>query len=185
MGFWNSFKGQLGKDTARAVSRKLYGDKHAILYRRIESNSSKANLQEKIERETELRKLDYKYTHLQKLSGETDRRIQQINSLQIPTTQKGLDNLLGQLLYLIKANSQNHLDGEEEILMNAYVDTLFAKYEHILTIMGHQFPTDSKTYYYSNQYKILRKKRFWKKNGDVIRWIVLMLVITTLAFILE
>lgn len=186
MGFWNSFKGQLGRDTARAVSNKLYGDKHAILYRRVENRSSKSNLKKKVESETELKKLEYKYTHLQKLSGETDKKIQFINSLKTPTTQKGLDNLLGQLLYLLKANPWSCSNGEdEEKLINSYIDTLFAKYEHILVTMESLYPTAPKAFYYRNQYEVLKKNKFWKKNRNAIQLIIVILILTTLALISE
>ena len=42
MGIWNSFKGQVGRDTGKVVSNLIWKDKHASVYRRAEDRKQEA-----------------------------------------------------------------------------------------------------------------------------------------------
>ena len=37
MGFFSSLKGQLGRDTGRVISNKVYGNRHATKYQRVDN----------------------------------------------------------------------------------------------------------------------------------------------------
>ena len=40
MGFFTSLKGQLGRDTGRLISNKVYGNRHASKYQRVNSSDN-------------------------------------------------------------------------------------------------------------------------------------------------
>ena len=52
MGFFSSLKGQLGRDTGRLISNKVYGNRHATKYQRVDAQNTRANL--KAQRDYEL-----------------------------------------------------------------------------------------------------------------------------------
>ena len=71
MGIWNSFKGQVGRDTGKVVSNLIWKDKHASVYRRAEDRKQEAlKLKKKqLEAELEQKQLDREY------EAEKDERI--------------------------------------------------------------------------------------------------------------
>ena len=76
MGFFNSLKGQVGRDTGRVISNTIFGNKHASKYQRVNAQNTKANLkaqrdfelkileQEQQNRETELNQLQLRENNL-------------------------------------------------------------------------------------------------------------------------
>ena len=40
MGFFSSLKGQLGRDTGRLISNKVYGNRHATKYQRVDNSKT-------------------------------------------------------------------------------------------------------------------------------------------------
>ena len=57
MGFFSSLKGQLGRDTGRLISNKVYGNRHASKYQRVNSSDNiTKNL--KLEKKYELELLE-------------------------------------------------------------------------------------------------------------------------------
>lgn len=57
MGFFSSLKGQLGRDTGRVISNKVYGNRHATKYQRVDNSKTIAkNI--KLEQKYELELLE-------------------------------------------------------------------------------------------------------------------------------
>ena len=93
MGIWNSFKGQVGRDTGKVVSNLIWKDKHASEYRRAEDRKQEAlKLKKKqLEAELEQKQLDREYEaekderiYIEKLKNRIENKVREIDDIEIP-----------------------------------------------------------------------------------------------------
>lgn len=196
MGIWNSFKGQIGRDTGKVVSNLVWKDKHASVYRRAESRKQEAlDLKKKqFEAEQKRRELDREYeqdkderAYIERLTLKVDDKIQEIDDIEIPENKKELILLMNRLIFLFKSNQFK--DDEESEITNAYPEALLVKYEHVLMTFESLFPDDSKIEYYVKQLKALKKQKVKGKYLPtvlgIIAFILILAFCTIMAYLQE
>ena len=188
MGFFSSLKGQLGRDTGRVISNKVYGNRHATKYQRVDNSKTIAKnikLEQKYElellekekeynlevlnRNKELIEIDEKKTFV-------NQNLKKIVSMKVPTSKEAIIENLHSLSVEITSNKWK--DSEEEInkISNVYTDALFKKYEQHLFILKNKFPNSAEIIYFEKQYKTYQKQAFLQKYKLVIIGILLAII---------
>lgn len=145
MGIWNSFKGQVGRDTGKVVSNLIWKDKHASVYRRAEDRKQEAlKLKKKqLEAELEQKQLDREYEaekderiYIEKLKNRIENKVREIDDIEIPEDRK--QQIL--LMYLEPHNNQkqSEISKRKSLITNTFYKlTLFGcflslpKFPHI------------------------------------------------------
>lgn len=188
MGFFSSLKGQLGRDTGRLISNKVYGNRHATKYQRVGNSKNiaenlkleqeyelellereKKNTLEVLNRNKELIEIDEKKTFV-------NQNLKEIVSMKVPSLKEEIIENLHSLSVEITSNKWK--DTEEEInkISNIYTDALFKKYEQHLFILKNKFPNSAEIIYFEKQYKTYQKQAFLQKYKLVIIGILLAIV---------
>lgn len=184
MGIWNSFKGQIGRDSGKVFSNLIWKDKHASVYRRAEDRKQEAlNLKRKqFEAELEQRKLDREYEeekderiYIEKLKYKMEYKIQEISDIEIPEDKKQLMLLMNKLILLLKSNPFKD-DAESEIT-NAYPEAILTKYEHAFMVFEGLYANDKMVGYYRRQLSALKKQRVKGKYLPKVLAIVALIFI--------
>lgn len=192
--FFNSFKGQLGRDTGRLVSNFVYGDKHAAPYRRVESARRKKKKAEVVETgietdgvsngetlwssigkvlnggENEEEKLLRK--KMETLKAELDSRIDELNQIRTPQEEQELVSFLLELSTLLSGNKGVSENVEETDMRNRYTDLLLDRFGQGLEVMEIMFPDNRMLPMFRKTYKSFRKQRSKKKY---LIWAVILL----------
>ena len=101
MGFFSSFKGQIGRDTGKVVSNLVWGDKHASVYRRAQSRYSTKKQEEKEEAEFERLVQEQK---IEKAQEVVDKGIAKVISMKIPQKKELIIEMLQELTVMLIAN---------------------------------------------------------------------------------
>lgn len=193
--FFNSFKGQLGRDTGRLVSNFIYGDKHSAPYRRVEQTSKKRKKKETVETEEiaeasgngtlwnsigkafnggedeEEKKLREK---VEALKGDMGIRIDELNQIRTPQDEKELVSFLLELSSLLHGNKWASDNGEETEIRNQYADLLLNRFGQGLYVMEAMFPNNRMLPTFRKNYKTFKKQRFTKKY---LVWIIIPVVL--------
>ena len=164
MGFWDSFTGQVGRDTGRAVSNAIWKDKHAIMHSEVNNREFK---QRKI-----LREWDRQDT--------IEDRIQLLSVIEISDDKNELLSMLAQLTILLKSNSykdatDNNKENENK-LRNTYTDAILAKYEQVFMLYSARYPDDSMISYYGSILKSVKRSKFIKKYGALTIALSVMII---------
>ena len=166
MGIWNSFKGQVGRDTGKVVSNLIWKDKHASVYRRAEDRKQEAlKLKKKqLEAELEQKQLDREYEaekderiYIEKLKNRVENKVREIDDIEIPEDRKQQILLMNRLILLFKSNPFKD-DGESDIT-NAYPEAILTKYEHTLMMFETLYSDDEKIEYYRRQLGAMKKQK--------------------------
>lgn len=183
--FFNSFKGQLGRDTGRLVSNFVYGDKHAAPYRRVEPVRRKKKKTEVGETsieadgvssgetlwssigkafnggENEEEKLLRK--KMEALKDELNSRIDELNQIQTPQEEQELVSFLLELSTLLSGNKGASENVEETDMRNRYTDLLLDRFGQGLEVMEIMFPDNRMLPMFRKTYKSFKKQRSRKK----------------------
>ena len=175
MGFFNSLKGQLGRDTGRLISNKVYGNRHATKYQRVDNSKTIAkNI--KLEQKYELELLDKERENNLKLLNRNkelieieekktfvNQNLKKIVSMKVPSSKESIIDNLHSLSVEITSNKWK--DSEEEInkISNVYTDALFKKYEQHLVTLKSKFPNTIEIQYFERQNKTFQKQAFFQK----------------------
>ncbi|WP_291123097.1 hypothetical protein, partial [Flavobacterium sp. UBA6046] len=169
MGFFNSLKGQVGRDTGRRISNSIFGNKHAIKYQRVDADNSdnvKRNL--KIQRDNELeileqerenkrlkledkrkyKKLEYEDQKNRKDDLEHEKNITQIISTKVPQKKEDLIDVLNELSMMISANPWKSALEDDNKISNSYSDAALKKYEQCLYVLKNRFPKEFEIIYF-------------------------------------
>jgi hypothetical protein len=175
MGFFSSLKGQLGRDTGRVISNKVYGNRHATKYQRVDNakavaknikleqkyelellKKEKENNLEVLNRNKELIEIDEKKTFV-------NQNLKKIVSMKVPTSKEAIIENLHSLSVEITSNKWK--DSQEEInkISNVYTDALFKKYEQHLVTLKSKFPSAIEIQYFEKQSKTFQKQAFFQK----------------------
>lgn len=187
MGIWNSFKGQIGRDTGKVVSNLVWKDKHASVYRRAESRKQEAlDLKKKqFEAEQKQKELDREYeqdkgerAYIQRITSKIEDKIKEIDDIEIPEDKKELILLMNRLIFLFKSNKFK--DDEESEITNAYPEAILVKYEHVLMTFESLFPDEDKIAYYTKQLRALKKQKVKGKYLPTVLGIIAFILV--LAF---
>jgi hypothetical protein len=188
MGFFNSLKGQVGRDTGRVISNTIFGNKHASKYQRVNAQNTKANLkaqrdfelkileQEQQNRETELNQLQLRENNLR-----FKKDIVNIVSIKIPQKKDDLMEALNELLMMISANPWKSILDVENKESNNYSDVVLKKYEQCLFSLKTRFPKEGEIFYYESQFKKLKRESIKGKFSIIFIAIVMLIIIGILA----
>ena len=188
MGFFNSLKGQLGRDTGRLISNKVYGNRHATKYQRVNNSKTIAkNL--KLEQKYELELLEQEKNNeidflkkkeeiknLQDKKVFVDQNLKKIIGMKVPNSKDGIIENLHSLSVEITSNKWKDSEDEINKISNIYTDALFKKYEQHLVTLKSKFPTAIEIQYFEKQSKTFQKQAFFQKYKLVIIGILLAIV---------
>ena len=187
MGFFNSLKGQVGRDTGRVISNTIFGNKHATKYQRVDSRNTKANL--KAQRDYELEILEQEqqnseneFERLQSRENNLrlEKEIANIISVKIPQKKEDLMEALDELYMMISANPWKDITDTENTLSNKYSDVGLKKYEQCLFSLKNKFPKEQEIIYYENQIKKLKNEKI---KGKILSPTFIFLILMV-AFII-
>ena len=175
MGFFTSLKGQLGRDTGRLISNKVYGNRHASKYQRVNSSdniSKNLKLEKKYElellekeRENNLEVLN-RNQELFEINEKTtfvNQNLKKITSMKVPSSKEAIIDNLHSLSVEITSNKWKDTDDEINKISNVYTEALFKKYEQHLFTLKNKFPTAIEIQYFEKQNKSFQKQVFFQK----------------------
>ena len=188
MGFFSSLKGQLGRDTGRVITNKVYGNRHATKYQRVNNSKTIAkNL--KLEQKYELELLEQEKNNeidflkkkeeiknLQDKKVFVDQNLKKIIGMKVPNSKDGIIENLHSLSVEITSNKWKDSEDEINKISNIYTDALFKKYEQHLVTLKSKFPTAIEIQYFEKQSKTFQKQAFFQKYKLVIIGILLAIV---------
>lgn len=202
--FFNSFKGQLGRDTGRLVSNFIYGDKHSAPYRRVEQASRRRKKAEATEADTEpvdTPNSETLWNSIGKaLNGGEDEeekklrekaeivkddmnsRMDGLNQIRTPQEERELVSFLLELSSLLQGNKWASDGGEETEARNKYADLLFHRFGQGLYVMEAMFPNNHTLPMFRKSYKSFRRQRFRKKY---LIWIIIPSVLIVFWYLLS
>ena len=187
MGFFNSLKGQVGRDTGRVISNTIFGNKHATKYQRVDSRNTKANL--KTQRDYELEILEQEqqnseneFERLQSRENNLrlEKEIANIISVKVPQKKEDLMEALDELYMMISANPWKDITDTENTLSNKYSDVVLKKYQQCLFSLKNKFPKEREIIYYENQIKKLKNEKI---KGKILSPTFIFLILMV-AFII-
>ncbi|EKT3967357.1 hypothetical protein NTJ12_002444 [Flavobacterium psychrophilum] len=166
MGFFNSLKGQVGRDTGRVISNTIFGNKHATKYQRVDSQNTKANLKaqrdyelEILEQEQQNSDNEFERIQLRENNLRLEKEIANIISVKVPQKKEDLMEALDELYMMISANPWKDIIDTENTLSNKYSDVVLKKYEQCLFSLKSKFPKEREIIYYENQIKKLKNEK--------------------------
>ena len=175
MGFFTSLKGQLGRDTGRLISNKVYGNRHASKYQRVNSSDNitkNLKLEKKYEleliekeRENNLEILN-RNQELFEINEKTtfvNQNLKKITSMKVPSSKEAIIDNLHSLSVEITSNKWKDTDDEINKISNVYTEALFKKYEQHLFTLKNKFPTAIEIQYFEKQNKSFQKHVFFQK----------------------
>jgi hypothetical protein len=188
MGFFNSLKGQVGRDTGRVISNTIFGNKHASKYQRVNAQNTKANLKAQrdfelkiLEQEQQNRETEHNQLQLRENNLRFKKDIVNIVSIKIPQKKDDLMEALNELLMMISANPWKSILDVENKESNNYSDVVLKKYEQCLFSLKTRFPKEGEIFYYESQFKKLKRESIKGKFSIIFIAIVMLIIIGILA----
>lgn len=188
MGFFNSLKGQIGRDTGRVVSNFVYGNRHATKYKRVDDSKAIAKtlkleqdyelelLQQENENEIDLLRRKQKILDIEEKKIFVNQNLKKILSMKIPNSKELLIEQLHSLSIEITSNKWKDSDDDVNKISNDYTDAVFKKYEQHLFTLITKFPNAVEIQYFENQYKTYQKQAFFQKYKLVFFAILLAII---------
>ena len=188
MGFFSSLKGQLGRDTGRLISNKVYGNRHATKYQRVDNSKTIAkNL--KLEKKYELELLEQEKNNeiaflkqkeeiknIQDKKAFVDQNLKKIIGMKVPNSKDGIIDNLHSLSVEITSNKWKDSEDEINKISNVYTDALFKKYEQHLVTLKSKFPSAIEIQYFEKQSKAFQKQAFFQKYKLIFIGIILAII---------
>ena len=172
----SSLKGQLGRDTGRFISNKIFGNRHATKFQNV---GTIGNLLGGISEGVETLKTEFTNSskkHFQK-------KATNIAALKVPKQKEELIDMLNFLVVEVSSNNwEDNGDNNTELskYSNVYLDTVLKKYEQCLFFLITKFPNATlEIEMYKKQLIKVKLKRFWQKN-----WLFLVAIPLLLAFLI-
>ena len=183
MGFFNSLKGQVGRDTGRVISNTIYGNRHATKYQRVDAQNTRANLKaqrdydlEILEQEQQNSDNEFKQLQLRENNFRFQKEIANIISVKVPQKKDDLIEALNELSMMIYANPWKSVMETENKSSNNYSDVVLRKYEQCLFSLKTKFPQESEVIYYENEIKRLKNDRIKGKFLANLKYLSIILV---------
>ena len=188
MGFFSSLKGQLGRDTGRLISNKVYGNRHATKYQRVDNSKTIAkNL--KLEKKYELELLEKEKNNeiaflkqkeeiknIQDKKAFVDQNLKKIIGMKVPNSKDAIIENLHSLSVEITSNKWKDSEDEINKISNVYTDALFKKYEQHLIALKSKFPSAVEIQYFEKQSKAFQKQAFFQKYKLIFIGIILAII---------
>lgn len=183
--FGKSFAREIGKNTGKWASNKVFGNTgHATPHRIVResggsSSMSNANI-EKDKLELEKKRLRAEESRkdeeeLTKARNSVDEKIEQVETIKFPKNEEEITDKLNQLKLRLKSGKWS--DGnEKDKAFNPLMDAYLAKFEEGIDILSSV--NDSSVYLkkYHNDLKEFKKKKFKQKKGTGIIFMILLIV---------
>ncbi len=176
--FKKSLYRELGKNTGKWASNKLFGDNWSTPYRFSNANTKLAKEALKIEQELSEKEFENeielkKYNQLLSESKNYEERKQEIIKMALPNTKEALFEFSNFLLSNIYASGWDNKEENKHrnLFSNACLIKLKqckVKFQIIESSFGVQ--------YLSKEIRTLKRKRFFEKYGAVIALILIMII---------
>ena len=188
MGFFSSLKGQLGRDTGRLISNKVYGNRHATKYQRVDNSKTIAKnlkLEQKYElellekeknNEIDFLKQKEEIKNIQDKKAFVDQNLKKIIGMKVPNSKEGIIDNLHSLSVEITSNKWKDSEDEINKISNVYTDALFKKYEQHLVTLKSKFPSAVEIQYFEKQSKTFQKQAFFQKYKLIFIGIILAII---------
>ena len=188
MGFFSSLKGQLGRDTGRLISNKVYGNRHATKYQRVDNSKTIAKnlkLEQKYElellekeknNEIDFLKQKEEIKNIQDKKAFVDQNLKKIIGMKVPNSKDGIIDNLHSLSVEITSNKWKDSEDEINKISNVYTDALFKKYEQHLVTLKSKFPSAVEIQYFEKQSKTFQKQAFFQKYKLIFVGIILAII---------
>ena len=188
MGFFSSLKGQLGRDTGRVISNKVYGNRHATKYQRVDNSKTIAKnlkLEQKYElgllekeknNEIDFLKQKEEIKNFQDKKAFVDQNLKKIIGMKVPNSKDGIIDNLHSLSVEITSNKWKDSEDEINKISNVYTDALFKKYEQHLVTLKSKFPSAVEIQYFEKQSKAFQKQAFFQKYKLIFIGIILAII---------
>lgn len=192
MGFFSSLKGQLGRDTGRLISNKVFGNRHAIRHQSVGSGFKLREKSLKSKREHELKLLreekDYeleileqeqqniKQLQLRENDLRLEKEIAKIISVKVPQKKEDLMEALNELSMIISANPWKSILDADNKSSNNYSNVVLKKYEQCLFSFKTKFPKEREIIYYENLFKKLKKESIKGKFSVIFLLFIVVIV---------
>ena len=202
MGFFSSLKGQLGRDTGRFISNKIFGNKHASKYQRVNDtgrsllgggNSVKSDgiiktffkarkevFIEREEIEIQLKKEEYEFARKQILKLEQN--IENLIAIKIPKQKQSLIDTMYYLSAIISSNSWKNVLEDENKRINTYADIALKKYSQCLQMLKMKYPNATEIPIFERIYRQKQRKAFFQRYWVFVVMIVLFMIMSVFAY---
>ena len=182
--FKKYFFKELGKNTGKWTSNKLFGDNWSTPYRFSNSNTSLAKEALKIEQKIESKKADnqvemQKLKHLFTQNRNFNKRKNEIIALTLPESKEDLFTFANFILSSIYGTGWD--DEVEKEHKNAFSDACLSKLEQCkfkFKIIGAKFECK----YLTKEIRTLKRKRFFEKYGIIVFGFIFFIIIIYLNF---
>lgn len=197
MGFFGSLKGQLGRDTGRYISNKIFGNKHASKYQRV--NSTGKSLMKIPLKDTAFTENSY-YSHsIEEVNSQTlqengerkeqrefalksEKAMKELISMKIPTQKKPLMDMMFKLSSIISSNPHRNIFEEEYLFSNQYANVALKKYEQCLYMLKTKFPNSTEIQFFENKYRKKKQIAFLQCYWSILLLIAIFVAIGILAY---
>lgn len=173
--FFNNLKGQIGRDTGKALSGLVYGDKHATVYRRVNNSNSTSTRETKDDREERLEQ-ERIQNELFTLSKNIQERVDLIINEEIPKEEKELSIYLRKLLTQMQTCMWKSNLSDTNKITNNLSDAIYFKYNEALFYLTNNHSHNKQIDYFIKQSKSLKNRRFFLKNISILGIILFVLV---------
>lgn len=180
--FFNNLKGQIGRDTGKALSGLVYGDKHATVFRRVDNSTNRKKRETDEEREERIEQ-ERINAELSALNQDIQKRIEVILNENIPVEEKELSIFLRKLLTQMKTCMWKSSFSDENKIRNRLSDAIYLKYDEAMFHLINDYPLNKQLEYFVKQSKSLKNKRLLMKNVGILG-IVLFIVILAISVLI-
>ena len=184
--FKNSLFKELGTNTGKWASNKLFGDNWSTPYRFSNSGTSMAKEALKIEKDIEEKKVDNqleieRLKHVFAQNSNSQEMKNEIIAMSLPENKDDLFTFANFILSNIYGSGWDHDDDKE--YLNFFSDVCLSKLEQCkikFKVIGALFETK----YLEKEIRTLKRKRFFEKYGMTVFGILFFAVIIYLNFLL-
>jgi len=190
----NALKREIGKNTGKWISNKVFGDGHSTPYRRVGNNQQSEYRKSRSEmlHEQETVRIQIENSRAQKeqlwlLDSAVLENIDKVAAYRISNEKEELLQQLSELSVQLKANKwRGTLNNEEAEVRNKFSDALFEKYKQCLRTLQAIAPDEPQLEHYektrkrTNLRKYIRTYPIWIGLGFLLIFVSLALWISSL-----
>jgi hypothetical protein len=184
--FKNSLFKELGTNTGKWASNKLFGDNWSTPYRFSNSGTSMAKEALKIEKDIEEKKVDNqleieRLKHVFAQNSNSQEMKNEIIAMSLPENKDDLFTFANFILSNIYGSGWDHDDDKE--YLNFFSDVCLSKLEQCkikFKVIGALFETK----YLEKEIRTLKRKRFFEKYGIIVFAIIFFVILIYINYLL-
>ena len=184
--FKNSLFKELGTNTGKWASNKLFGDNWSTPYRFSNSGTSMAKEALKIEKDIEEKKVDNqleieRLKHVFAQNRNSQEMKNEIIAMSLPENKKDLFTFANFILSNIYGSGWDHDDDKE--YLNFFSDVCLSKLEQCkikFKVIGALFETK----YLEKEIRTLKRKRFFEKYGIIVFAFIFFIILIYINYLL-